>query len=331
MNYAEHAEWFVRQTISGLTLGGVYALIALGYSLVYGVLRLINFAHGDVYMVGAVCAYWAAVALGWTKSADDQISLMVLVFILAAAIAACGSLGFVIERFAYRPLRKAARLNSLITAIGVSFLLANSFQLPALFGAAPRGFPEAKLPVKSITIYDSTPPVNIAADSVAPAGGIKIDVRIEQLMIFVGTIFFLLLCRYIILNTRLGLGIRATSFHHDHARLMGVSVDRITSFTFVLGSSLAAVAGVFVGLYQHQIDPLMGVNAGLKAFTAAVVGGIGNLAGAVLGGFIMGLSETYIAGSSFSNYRDAFAFVLLIFVLLVRPGGLLGSVATEKV
>ena len=137
--------------------------------------------------------------------------------------------------------------------------------------------------------------------------------------------------RIILLKTRLGLGIRATSFHHDHARLMGISVDRVTAFTFILGSALAAIAGVFVGLYQHQIDPLMGINYGLKAFTAAVVGGIGNLSGAVLGGFIMGLSETYIAGSAYSEYRDAFAFALLILILLVRPGGLLGSVAPEKV
>jgi branched-chain amino acid transport system permease protein len=305
-------KWFVLQTISGLTLGGVYALIALGYSLVYGVLRLINFAHGDVYMVGAVVAFWAALWAGWPQSVDHPVSVWVILGMLAAAVVSCAALGYVIERFAYRPLRRAPRLNSLITAIGVSFLLEGIFQLPFVFGASPRGFPAVDLPLSSIRLGEY-------------------DIRTEQLIIIGGTLLFLFACRHVILNTRMGLGIRAASFHHDHARLMGVSVDRITCFTFMFGSALAAVAGVFVGIYQHQIDPLMGVNAGLKAFTAAVVGGIGNLAGAVLGGFIMGLSETYIAGSAFSDFRDAFAFSLLIVILLVRPGGLLGSVAAEKV
>ncbi|MEK6674727.1 MAG: branched-chain amino acid ABC transporter permease [Planctomycetota bacterium] len=305
-------DWWISQTIIGLTLGGVYALIALGYSLVYGVLRLINFAHGDVYMVGAVVAYWVAKGFfGWTETADHLIPIWAIAGMLAISIASCVSLGYIIERFAYRPLRRAPRLNSLITAIGVSFLLENIFQLQAFFGAAPRGFPYTNLN-KTVSI-----------------GGH--DVGYESLMILCGTAFFLIACRWIILHTRMGLGIRATSFNHDYARLMGINVNAITAFTFVLGSALAAVAGVFVGLYQHQIDPLMGINAGLKAFTAAVVGGIGNLAGAVLGGFLMGLSETYIAGSKFTDYRDAFAFGLLILILLIRPGGLLGSVAAEKV
>ncbi len=304
--------WFIPQTINGLTLGGVYALIALGYSLVYGVLRLINFAHGDVYMVGAVVAFWTARWFGWTQTADDRVGPLLMVGVLVMSVAACMALGYSIERFAYRPLRKAPRLNSLITAIGVSFLLENVFQLKAVFGASPRGFPETRLPWSSINV-----------------GGI--DIRFEQILILAGTFFFLVVCRYIILHTRLGLAIRATSFNHNNARLMGINVDQITSMTFVFGSGLAAVAGVFVGMYQHQIDPLMGVNAGLKAFIAAVVGGIGNLSGAVLGGLIMGLSETYIAGSSYSDYRDAFAFGLLILILLVRPGGILGSVTAEKV
>ncbi len=302
---------FIQQTISGLALGGVYALIALGYSLVYGVLRLINFAHGDVYMVGAVIAYWVAVLFGWTKSLDDQVSAIMVIGMLMVSMAGCASLGFVIERFAYRPLRHAPRLNSLITAIGISMLLGSSFQLPHVFGATPRPFPEADLPQ---AVQFGT-----------------IQVRVEQVMILAGTLVFLIACRYVILRTRTGLAVRATSINHDNARLMGISVDRITSFTFMFGSALAAIAGVFVGLYQHQVDPLMGVNAGLKAFTAAVVGGIGNLAGAVLGGFIMGLSETYVAGVGYSDYRDTFAFGLLIVILLVRPGGLLGSVAPEKV
>jgi len=304
--------WFIPQTIAGITLGGVYALIALGYSLVYGVLRLINFAHGDVYMVGAVIAFWSAGWLGWSGSADHALGAPVVGVMLFISVVTCVALGYLIERFGYRPLRRAPRLNSLITAIGISFLLENVFQLPFAFGASPKGFPKVELPQATISLGDHR-------------------VGVEQLLILGGTLFFLLVCRYIILRTRMGLGIRATSFHHDHARLMGVNVNRITAFTFVLGSGLAAVAGVFVGLYQHSVDPLMGVAAGLKAFTAAVVGGIGNLSGAVLGGLIMGLSETYIAGSPWSNYRDAFAFGLLIVILLVRPGGLLGSVTSEKV
>lgn len=328
---------FIQQTISGLALGGVYALIALGYSLVYGVLRLINFAHGDVYMVGAVIAYWVAVLFGWTKSLDDQISTIMVIGMLMVSVAGCASLGFVIERFAYRPLRHAPRLNSLITAIGISMLIGSSFQLPRLFGATPRPFPEAKLPVKAIEfelpkMFGTAPQPNPSDGSqTAVAERPKVKLRAEQIMILAGTLLFLTACRYVILRTRTGLAVRATSISHDNARLMGISVDRITSFTFMFGSALAAIAGVFVGLYQHQVDPLMGVNAGLKAFTAAVVGGIGNLAGAVLGGFIMGLSETYIAGIGYSDYRDTFAFGLLIVILLVRPGGLLGSVAPEKV
>ena len=298
--------------INGLTLGGVYALIALGYSLVYGVLRLINFAHGDVYMVGAVVAFWAARWCGWMQVADDRVSPFVMLIMLAIAVGSCVGTGYVIERFAYRPLRKAPRLNSLITAIGISFLLEYAFQLPGVFGATPRGFPEVRLPSATVNLFG-------------------LGVRYEQILILTGTLLFLSACRYVIMRTRVGLGIRATSFHHDHARLMGINVDRITSSTFMIGSALAAVAGVFVGLYQHQVDPLMGVNAGLKAFTAAVVGGIGNLSGAVLGGLIMGLTETFIGASAFSQDRDAFAFALLIVILLVRPGGLLGSVAPEKV
>ncbi len=302
----------IENIISGLTLGGVYALIALGYSLVYGVLRLINFAHGDVYMVGAVVAFWAARWFGWTQTADHRVSPLVMLGMLGIAISACVFLGYFIERFAYRPLRKAPRLNSLITAIGISFLLENTFQLEAVFGASPRGFPAVDLP-KSAESF------------------MGINLRFEQLLILAGTIFFLAVGRYVLMHTRTGLAIRACSFHFDNARLMGVNVNRITSSTFIIGSALAAVAGVFVGMYNHQIDPLIGVQAGLKAFTAAVVGGIGNLTGAVLGGLIMGLSETFIGASPYSEYRDAFSFVLLIVILLVRPGGLMGSVATEKV
>lgn len=217
--------WLIPQTIDGLTLGGVYALIALGYSLVYGVMRFINFAHGDVYMVGAVTGFGAAALLGWNKTADDQIGLATACAVLVLSILACMMLGYCIERFAYRPIRKAPRLNSLITAIGVSFLLENIFQLPIVFGARPRTFPSVKLPSPSFHV-----------------GGF--NVRYEQVLILAGTIFFLLVCRHIILKTRMGLGIRAVSYHHLNAQLMGVNVNRVASLTFMLGSSLAAIAGV---------------------------------------------------------------------------------------
>src|SRR5438552_11121040 len=179
---------FIQQLINGLSVGAVYALIALGYSLVYGVLRLINFAHGDVYMVGAVVAFWAARWFGWSQSADDQVSPFIMIAMLAIAIGTCVAIGYSIERFAYRPLRRAPRLNSLITAIGVSFLLESFFQLEKVFGASPRGFPQSRLPISSIHI----------------AG---YEVRFEQVLILAGTAFFLVICRHIILRTRMGLGI----------------------------------------------------------------------------------------------------------------------------
>lgn len=307
----------VQQLINGLSVGAVYALIALGYTMVYGVLRLINFAHGDVYMVGAVTSYVIATRLqkyelpGWVG----------LTVVFAGAIIVCAVLGFVIERLAYRPLRNRPRLVSLITAIGVSLLLENLFQNPAVFGAAPLTLPHLLVsqPVFQFHIGSSSTPVTIN-------NLVLINLALSVVLMIVLT--------WVLLKTKTGLALRAVSFRFDTAALMGININRIISFTFMLGSALAAVAGVLDAI-QYNIDPLMGVRAGTKAFIAAVLGGIGSVPGAVLGGLLMGLIETLLRGvvlpGKYTDYADAAAFLVLIFILLVRPTGLLGRHTPEKV
>jgi branched-chain amino acid transport system permease protein len=297
---------FLQQLINGISLGSIYALIALGYTMVYGILRLINFAHGDVYMVGAFAGYYIARLLGGTQGGSQGIVMFPVV--LVASMVACAILGFVIERGAYRPLRRAHRLNALITAIGVSLLLENLGQL--IFGADPKLFPE------------------LITRTGFSLGACEIS-NIQ--MIVVGTAVVLTLgLQFIVHRTRMGTAMRAVSFSHDAAGLMGINTDRIISFTFVLGSALAAAAGILVGLYNPKIDPLMGIMPGLKAFVAAVLGGIGNIPGAILGGLIMGVAETLTVGYLSSTYRDAITFVILVVVLLCRPTGLLGTPQTAK-
>jgi len=308
---------FVQQLVNGLSIGAVYALIALGYTMVYGVLRLINFAHGDVYMVGAVIAY--ALATLFTRAhAAAYISLPVM---FLGAMAGCALLGFLIEYLCYRPLRARPRLVVLITAIGVSLLLENLFQNPAVFGPTPRTLPHiiAIHPVIQFHIGSSPRPVVIN----------NLD-----LTSFILSVIIMLGLSWLVLRTKLGLALRAVSFRVDTASLMGVNTDWIISLTFILGSALAAVAGV-VDAMRYQVEPLMGLRQGIKAFVAAVLGGIGSIPGAVLGGLLMGLVETLLKGcilpSAYSGYSDAAAFFVLIVVLLIRPTGLLGKPATEKV
>jgi len=297
---------FLQQLVNGVTWGSVYALIALGYTMVYGILRLINFAHGDVYMLGAFFAFYAAHMLGATQNPNPGTALAVL----AIAMAGCGIVGFVIERFAYRPVRRSSRLAALITAIGVSLLLENGGIL--LFGADPKFFPQV-IPLRNIAL----------------GGGVTISNH--QIIILVVSLALMLGLRFIVLYTRVGKAMRAVSHSHTAAALMGISVDRIISFTFVLGSVLAAAAGVLVALQNPKIEPLMGIMPGLKAFVAAVLGGIGNIPGAVLGGMVMGIAEVMVVGYLSPTWRDAIAFVLLILILLVRPSGLLGQPPAEKV
>ncbi|MEW6057846.1 MAG: branched-chain amino acid ABC transporter permease [Bdellovibrionota bacterium] len=297
---------FLQHVINGLGLGSIYALIALGYTMVFGILQLINFAHSDVYMIGAFAGYYASRYFGLA----DSPGLLSLLIALGCAMGACGALGFTIERFAYRPLRKAPRINVLITAIGVSLLLEFGGQI--VFGADPKFFP---------TLY--------SAGNTLVFGGVQIEPI--QLLVFVVSVLLMVALRFIIFKTKAGRAMRAVSFSHTNAALMGIPVDRTISFTFILGSALAGAAGILVGLTYPKIDPLMGVMFGLKAFVAAVVGGIGNVTGAVLGALLMGVAETMVIAYWAPTYRDALAFSLLILILLFKPSGLLGSHRMEKV
>lgn len=297
---------FLQHIINGLGLGAIYALIALGYTMVFGILQLINFAHSDVYMIGAFIGYYASRQLGLSQHPG----VFSLATALALAMAGCAAMGYVIERFAYRPLRKAPRINVLITAIGVSLLLEFGGQL--LFGADPKFFP---------TLYSTGAAIQL--------GGLNIN-RI-QLLVFCISLVLMLGLRFVIFRTKTGRAMRAVSYSHTNAALMGIPVDRTISMTFMLGSALAGAAGILVGLTYPKIEPLMGVMFGLKAFVAAVVGGIGNVMGAVVGALIMGVAESMVIAYWASTYRDALAFGILILILLFKPAGLFGKNSTEKV
>ena len=299
-------ENFLQQLLNGIAWGSIYALIALGFTMVYGVLKLINFAHGEVYMVGAMTGYYAAHALGFAGAP----SLVGLAATFASAMAACAVLGAVIERVAYRPLRSSGRLAPLITAIGVSLLLQNAGQV--VFGADPKFFPPL---IESREVF--------RADAVAVSN--------IQLAVLVTSLLLMVALEFVVMRTRFGRAMRAVSYDAPAAALMGVPVDRVIQGTFVLGSALAGAAGVLVGLSNPKIDPLMGLLPGLKAFVAAVLGGIGSIPGAMLGGLLLGVVETFVAGYLSSTYRDAIGFVVLVAILLYRPTGILGAPQLEKV
>jgi branched-chain amino acid transport system permease protein len=300
---------FLQQLVNGLSAGSIYALIALGYTMVYGVLKLINFAHSEVFMVGAFTGFYAALALGYDSSDPAAFGLLRALLVLCAAMAASATLGVTIERFAYRPLRNAPRLAPLITAIGVSLLLQNIGVL--LFGATPRSFP------------------SIVPETRYELGGVVItNIKI---LIFLVAIALMIGLHLMVKHSWLGKAMRAVSVNQSAAKLMGIAVDQVIMFTFAIGSALAAAGGILFGLDQTKIEPLMGVMIGLKAFVAAVLGGIGNIMGAALGGFLIGIAEQLTAGYISADYRDAITFAILIGVLLVRPQGMLGSVRAEKV
>jgi branched-chain amino acid transport system permease protein len=298
---------FFQHLVNGLSVGAIYALIALGYTMVYGVLKLINFAHGDVFMMGAMIGYYASTK--WTGEASHP-TFIGAVGISIISMVICGALGLVIERLAYRPLRTAPRINSLITAIGVSFLLEYGGQL--LFGPNPRAFHVLPETIRTI-----------------PIGGLTIGF-VDAVTLVVSLLLMFALQR-IVFHTRIGTAMRAVSWNPDVAALMGVNTDFVITFTFVLGSVLAAVAGVLYASKYPRVEPLLGLMPGLKAFVAAVLGGIGNVPGAMLGGLLLGLAEQLVAGYGSSSWRDAVAFSILIVILLVKPSGLLGSTAAEKV
>ena len=300
---------FLQQLINGLALGSILALIALGYTMVYGILRFINFAHGDIFMLGAFAGFYLApkvAAIFPMPSIGGGLAVM------GISMAICAVIGIVIEKFAYRPLRRSPKLTVLITAIGVSLFIEYTCQNDHVFGAAPKSFP---------TIFPT--------HHITQLGGLSLNSN--QIVVFAVTLILLLALRFIVLKTKIGMAMRALSFNPEAAALMGINNDVVISFTFGLGSALAAAAGILFAVNYPAIDPLMGILPGLKAFVAAVLGGIGNLPGAALGGIIIGVTETLVSGYISSTYRDAIAFGILILILLVKPSGLLGKKEIEKV
>ncbi len=296
---------FLQQIINGLSLGAIYALIALGYTMVYGVLRFINFAHSDVFMIGAYAGYYLAPKLGAGSLAGGLAVLFV-------AMAVCAVLGMVIEKLAYRPLRNRSTLTVLITAIGVSLLIQNVAQNQKLgFGPNPKAFPRL------------FPETNLHFGALV--------VSSNQLIVLGVTVVLLGALWWIVHRTRIGTAMRALSFNATAASLVGIDNDAVISFTFALGSALAGAGGILYAMNYPSIDPLMGTLPGLKAFVAAVLGGIGNLPGAALGGLLIGMVETFVSGTRASTFRDAIAFAILILILLFRPAGLLGKMRVEKV
>jgi branched-chain amino acid transport system permease protein len=299
-----------QQVVNGLTLGAVYALIALGYSMVYGILQLLNFAHGDVYMIGAFVGLGALTVL----APDNKLLLppwAVILVMLLAAMLLCGILGVVIEWFAYRPLRNAPRIAPLISALGVSFFIQNAVLLT--LSASDR-----------VVRTELLLPPRLGVD-LGPA-----RLSAVRAVIIVIAILLMVALNYLVRRTRLGRAMRAVAIDREAAAMMGVDVDRVIVLTFFIGSALAGAAGVLFGLTFTRISHLMGFTAGLKGFTAAVLGGIGNIPGAMLGGLLLGLAENLAIGIS-STYKDLIAFVVLVLVLLVRPTGLLGARIQQKV
>ncbi|WP_407392323.1 branched-chain amino acid ABC transporter permease [Carnobacterium jeotgali] len=291
-------EAFLQQLINGLSLGSIYALIALGYTMVYGIIKLINFAHGDIYMVGAFVGY---TAINTLRLSFFPALILSMVF--------CAILGVAIERIAYKPLRNATRVAALITAIGMSYLLQNG--MIYLVGSETRAFPQ------------------VIKNKVYEFAGLQVSQT--QIMIFATTIILMLALQLIVQKTKMGKAMRAVSTDADAARLMGINVDNVISFTFALGSSLAGAAGVLVGLYYNSIEPMMGYAPGLKAFIAAVLGGIGIIPGAMFGGFAIGIIETLVSGYGGSLIKDAVVYLILIIILIFKPSGLLGKNVKEKV
>jgi len=309
----------IQQLINGITLGSMYALVALGYTLVYGILLMINFAHSEMFMVGAYVGLFTLTGLTnphlvggaaafFTGSGFGLIVLFLIVFIVA--MIAVGCLGMLVERFAYRPLRNAPRLAPLISAIGVSIFLQNAVLLWVNTMALP--FPQV-FPVKEITIYGSA------------------QISTLQIFILVTVIILLVALDTFVARTRMGKSMRATSQDREAAGLMGIDINRVITFTFFIGPALGAVAGIFNGMYYGVVLWNMGFIPGIKSFTAAVLGGIGNLRGAILGGFLLGIVESLASGFLSTGYKDVVAFIVLILVLILRPGGLLGESVVEKV
>ncbi len=295
---------FEQQLFNGLTLGLIYALIAVGYTMVYGVIELINFAHGEVYMFGAFLCVTFITIMG-----------IPLFPAMALSVACCAVLGMAIDRIAYKPLRKAPRLAALITAIGVSIFLQNLAMIIPTWGSRPLPFPRAAVP-------------HAFSETAFTLGSVSVSGL--QLFIYCITSAMMIGLTLIINKTRIGTAMRALAQNQTSAALMGINVDRVISFTFALGSGLGAVAGILVAMYYNTLSATMGYNAGVKAFAAAVLGGIGSVPGAMLGGVVLGIAETLGAGYVSSQYRDGLGYAVMIAVILLRPSGLLGKSVAQK-
>ncbi|SDN44924.1 branched-chain amino acid ABC transporter permease [Bacillus sp. OK048] len=291
-------EW-LQQLINGISLGSIYALIALGYTMVYGIIKLINFAHGDVFMVGAFVGFYAI--KGWGLGFFPA---------LLFSMAFCAVFGVLIERIAYKRLRNATRIAALITAIGMSLLI--EYGVIYARGAQPEAYPDNVLPSTSFNLFGA-------------------QISSQSLFILSVSVGLMIILQFIVHRTKIGKAMRAVSHDMDAARLMGINVDRTISYTFAIGSALAGAAGVIFGVYYTKIEPLMGIIPGLKAFVAAVLGGIGIIPGAMVGGLILGVVESIVSALGFSLWRDAAAFVILILILIFRPSGIFGKNTREKV
>jgi branched-chain amino acid transport system permease protein len=289
----------IQQLVNGISLGSIYALIALGYTMVYGIVKLINFAHGDVFMIGAFIGFFAI-----TKFHLDFFSALIISMVV------CALLGVVIERIAYKPLRNATRIAALITAIGVSLLI--EYGTIYIRGAQPEAYPSNVLPSKDLNLFG-------------------VEINSQSLFILFISVVLMVILQFIVHKTKTGKAMRAVSEDMDAARLMGINVDNTISATFAIGSALAGAAGVIFGVYYTKIEPLMGIIPGLKAFVAAVLGGIGNIPGAMVGGLLLGVIESLVSALGYSLWRDAVAFIVLILILIFLPSGLFGKNIREKV
>jgi len=289
----------IQQLVNGISLGSIYALIALGYTMVYGIVKLINFAHGDVFMVGAFIGFYS-------------ITILHLGFFLSLIISmvVCAIFGVLIERIAYKPLRNATRIAALITAIGVSLFI--EYGTIYVRGAQPEAYPSNLVPLKDMNILGVT-------------------ISGQSILILLTSLVLMILLQFIVHKTKIGKAMRAVSHDMDAARLMGINVNNTISATFAIGSALAGAAGVIFGMYYTKIEPLMGIIPGLKAFVAAVLGGIGIIPGAMTGGLVLGVIESLVSAAGYSLWRDGVAFIVLILILIFRPAGLFGKNVREKV
>lgn len=297
---------FLQQMVNGISLGSVYALIALGYTMVYGIVKLINFAHGDILMVGVMVGFFSITSLGGASPTS-----ILIAFILAMAF--CAVFGIIIEKTCYKPLRSAPKINALITAIGVSILIENGAVVIPFIGPDPKAFPTMASMNQNIT------------------GLSYMNISFVQIFEFVVSVLLMIGLNLLVNYSKMGKAMRAVSFDTDAALLMGINVNKVISFTFALGAALAAAAGILFATAYPQAEPYMGIMPGLKAFVAAVLGGIGSIPGAMLGGFIIGIAETLSAGYISSTWANAIVFAILIIILVVRPAGILGKNIREKV